>query len=313
MPLGYLSRQKTHICNRTTRFYSEMKKWIFPLVSMALLLWSEPVEAQNKSLLWKISGNGLPQESYLFGTIHIIPAKDYFLPKGTDSLLAISKRLVLEMDISDPSLQVKLMKAMLLDSGKTLADLYTAKEYAYLTKQLDKKFGIPVAALAGIKPILVQQSLMMKAMAGDDYKSYEKEFMAKAKENNIPLVGLETLEDQLSALDAMPLEEQADGLLKAVKNPGEAEKSLAGLIKKYRTQDVDLLYASISGKKAELKKYEQDLLINRNKNWIPKIAEMARQERIFIAVGAAHLGGDTGVINLLRQAGFTVEPVLTEN
>lgn len=276
-------------------------------------MWPSLTQAQTKSLLWKISGNGLPQESYLFGTIHMIPAKDYFLPRGTDSVLALSKRLVLEMDISDPSLQVKLMSAMMLDSGKTLADLYSEKEYAYLTKQLDKKFGIPVSALATMKPILVSQSLMMKNMVGSDYKSYEKEFMAKAKELNLPLTGLETLEDQLNALTAMPLDEQADGLLKAVKKPNEAEKSLAGLIKKYKTQDVELLYASVSGKKAELKKYEEDLLINRNKNWIPKIAEMARKERIFIAVGAAHLGGETGVIRLLRQAGFTVEPVLTEN
>lgn len=276
-------------------------------------MWSSLTQAQNKSLLWKISGNGLPQESYLFGTIHLIPAKDYFLPKGTDSLLAVSKKLVLEMDISDPSLQPKLLGAMMLDSGKTLADLYTPKEYAYLTKQLDKKFNIPISALANMKPILVSQSLMMKKMVGSDYMSYEKEFMARAKQLNIPLAGLETLDDQLGALNAMPLDEQADGLLKAVKKPNEAEKSLAGLIKKYKTQDVDALYNSIAEDGAELKKYEEDLFVNRNKSWIPKIAEMARKERIFIAVGAAHLGGDTGVINLLRQAGFTVEPVLTEN
>lgn len=290
-----------------------MKKWILPLLSTAVLLWPSLGQAQNKSLLWKISGNGLPQESYLFGTIHLIPAKDYFLPKGTDSLLGASNRLVLEMDMSDPTLQVKLMGAMMLDSGKTLANLYTEKEYAYLTKQLDKKYGIPVTALATMKPILIQQSLMMKEMVGSDYKSYEKEFMAKAQAQGMPVSGLETLEDQLGALDAMPLDEQAEGLLKAVKNPDEAEKSLAGLIKKYKTQDVDALYESVSGKKADLKKYEEDLLINRNKNWIPKIAEMAQKERLFIAVGAAHLGGDTGVIHLLRQAGFTVEPVLTEN
>lgn len=283
------------------------------MLSTAVLLWPSLGQAQNKSLLWKISGNGLPQESYLFGTIHLIPAKDYFLPKGTDSLLGASNRLVLEMDMSDPTLQVKLMGAMMLDSGKTLANLYTEKEYAYLTKQLDKKYGIPVTALATMKPILIQQSLMMKEMVGSDYKSYEKEFMAKAQAQGMPVSGLETLEDQLGALDAMPLDEQAEGLLKAVKNPDEAEKSLAGLIKKYKTQDVDALYESVSGKKADLKKYEEDLLINRNKNWIPKIAEMAQKERLFIAVGAAHLGGDTGVIHLLRQAGFTVEPVLTEN
>lgn len=289
-----------------------MKKWILPLVCAALSLPSIS-KAQQKSLLWKISGNGLPQASYLFGTIHIIPAKDYFLPRQADSLLGTSKKLVLEMDISDPSLQVKLMGSMMLDSGKTLADLYTPKEYEYLGKRLDKKFGIPIAALSTMKPILVQQSLMMKAMTGSDYKSYEKEFMTKAKQAQIELVGLETLEDQMAALDAMPLKEQAEGLLKAVKKPGDAEKSLGKLIDKYKTQDVEALNASVAGDKADLKKYEEDLLINRNKNWIPKIAALAKDGQIFVAVGAAHLGGENGVIRLLRNAGFTVEPVLTEN
>ncbi len=136
-----------------------------------------------------------------------------------------------------------------------------------------------------MKPILVQQSLMMKAMAGDDYKSYEKEFMAKAKEHNIPVGGTGNIGRPIGCVGCDAFGRTGRRFAESRKESWRSrKKSLAGLIKKYRTQDVDLLYASISGKKAELKKYEQDLLINRNKNWIPKIAEMARQERIFIAV-----------------------------
>ena len=296
-------------------FVSDMKnivrKFFLPLVSAVAFLFPSSSEAQ--SLLWKISGKGLPQESYLFGTIHLIPAKDFFLPRGTDSLLLASKKLVIEMDISDPTLQMRLMSAMMLDSGKTLASLYTPKEYGYLAKKLEKDYGLPVAVLGNMKPILVQQSLMMKQMMGGDFKSYEKEFMSKVEGKDIPIVGLETLEDQLGALNSMPLEEQAKGLLKAVKNPKDGEKSLGKLIEKYKKQDIDGLYNSINGEGEDLKKYEEDLLVNRNKNWIPKITEMAGRERIFIAVGAAHLGGETGVINLLRKEGYTVEPVLTKN
>jgi uncharacterized protein YbaP (TraB family) len=288
-----------------------VRKFFLPFVSAVAFLFPSNSEAQ--SLLWKISGKGLPQESYLFGTIHLIPAKDFFMPRGTDSLLLTSKKLVIEMDISDPTLQMRLMGAMMLDSGKTLASLYTPKEYDYLVKKLEKDYSIPIAMLGNMKPILVQQSLMMKQMMGGDFKSYEKEFMAKVEGKDISIVGLETLEDQLGALNAMSLEEQAKGLLKAVKNPKEGEKSLDKLIEKYKKQDIDGLYNSINGKGEDLKKYEEDLLVNRNKNWIPKIAEMAGKERIFIAVGAAHLGGETGVINLLRKEGYTVEPVLTKN
>lgn len=291
----------------------QLKKFFLPLVSAVMLLFPSVSEAQTKSLLWKISGNNLKQESYLFGTIHIIPAKDYFLPREADSVLMISKKLVFEMDLSDPSLQMKVMGSMILDSGKTLESLYTPKEYQYLVKKLEKDYGLPVAALKNMKPILVQQSLMMKEMMGGDFKSYEKEFMASVEGKDIKILGLETLEDQLAAINSMPVSEQAKTLLKAVKNPDASKKSLEKLIKTYKTQDVEALYNAISDKESDLEKYEEDLLINRNKNWIPKIAEMAAQDRIFVAVGAAHLGGENGVINLLRKAGFTVEPVLTKN
>ena len=290
-----------------------LRKVVLSLASAAMFLLPQASQAQAKSLLWKISGNGLKEDSYLFGTIHLIAAKDYFLPRGTDSLLRTSKKLVLEMDISDPSLQMKLMGAMKLDSGKTLENLYTEKEYKFLAQKLEKDYKLPLVALKNMKPILIQQSLMMKELVGGDYKSYEKEFMTEAAKKDIKVVGLETLEDQLNALNAMPVSEQATALMKAVKNPKEGKKSLDNLIKKYKTQDIDALYNSVSDKKEDLGKYEDDLLVNRNKNWIPKIAELAGQERIFIAVGAAHLGGENGVINLLRKAGFTVEPVLTKN
>ena len=270
-------------------------------------------QAQVKSLLWKISGNGLPQDSYLFGTIHLIPAKDYFLPRGTDSLLSRSKKLVVEMDISDPALPAKMMGAMMLDSGKTLAGLYTPKEYDYLAKKLEKNYHLPVAALQTMKPILVQQSLMIKQFTGTDHTSYEKKFLEQAEKNGIEVVGLETLEDQLAALDVMTLDEQAKALLKAVRNPKAGEKSLDKMVKTYKAQDIEALYKAVTEDKADLGKYEDVLLGNRNRNWIPKIAAMASKETVFIAVGAGHLGGENGVISLLRKAGYTVEPALTQN
>lgn len=300
-----------HICTDMKNTF--FKRQVFSLVSTMLFLLPLGLKAQTKSLLWKISGNGLSQESYLYGTIHIIPAKDYFIHKAADSVLLTSKKLVFEMDLSDPSLQMKVMSSMILDSGKTLKDLYTAKEYEYLVKKLEKDYGIPIAALNNMKPIMVQQSLMMKEMMGGDFKSYEKEFMTRAENSDIKIVGLETLEDQVAAINSMPVSKQAEALLKAVKNPKASTKSLEKLIKAYKTQDVDALYNAISDKKAELNDYEDDLLINRNKSWIPKIIQWATEERIFVAVGAAHLGGENGVINLLRKAGYTVEPVLTKN
>lgn len=264
---------------------------------------------ESRSLLWKISGNGLTSDSYLFGTIHLIPEKDYFVPKGTDSVLALSKKLVMEMDISDPTLQLKMLSAMKLDSGKTLANYFDEKTYAKLNKKLEKDFGFTLATFNTMKPMMVQQAILMKDMMGGGYKSYEKEFLTQAEKLNLSIVGLETLEDQLGAINSMPIEEQVESLKESINSPQKGKKSLEKMIATYKQQDIDKLYESVSGKDADLKKYEDALLINRNRNWIPKISTLAAEGPVFVAVGAAHLGGEQGVISLLRKAGFTVQPI----
>lgn len=267
-----------------------------------------PVRAQ-KGLLWEISGNGLQKPSYLFGTIHLIPADDYFLPEGTKEALSSSGKVVFEMDISDPTLQIKLLSAMVMDSGKTLKSLYTPSRYRFIEKTLEKKYGLSLETFATTKPILIQQSLLVRKISGGDLKSYEKEFMAMAKEQSKPIGGLETLEDQISALSAMPLEKQAEALLRSLKKPGEFDKMLRKTVRLYREQDIDGLLKSVSENKSGFSDYQDALLDNRNRNWIAPMRTMMEEGPVFFAVGAAHLGGPNGIIALLRAEGFTVRPL----
>ncbi len=263
----------------------------------------------QKNLLWKISGNDLNSPSYLFGTIHLIPADKFFLPPGTEEALFSSGKLVLEMDLADPTLQIKLMGAMLMDSGRTLESLYSPAEYRTLSRKLDRKFGIPVEMFGMMKPILLQQSLLIRKMAGGEFKSYEKEFQNMAESRSIPMGGLETLEDQIAALSAMPLEKQAEALLKAVKNPKSSDKALDKMIKLYLSQDIEAMLKGVSGRKSEFSDYEDALLKNRNQKWITPMRRMMAEGSVFFAVGAAHLGGPYGVIALLRNEGYSVEPL----
>jgi uncharacterized protein YbaP (TraB family) len=266
------------------------------------------VWAQEKSLLWEISGNGLTESSYLFGTIHLIPKADFFLPEGTEEALKSCKRLVLEMDITDPGIQFKLLAGMKLDSAKSLKDFYTPKEYAFLAKKLEKKYDMNLEAIQFMKPVFVQQNMMITYLKEGEFTSYEGHFMKLAEAGNISVFGLETLEDQLAAINSMPDSLQARSLLMSVKSK-KSGGAMDKLVKLYKNQDVKALYRAVISDKSQFKEFENELLINRNKKWIPVIKSKMAEQKVFVAVGAAHLGGEQGVIALLRKEGYEVKPV----
>jgi uncharacterized protein YbaP (TraB family) len=136
------------------------------------------------------------------------------------------------------------------------------------------------------------------------------ELMDKAKEKDMAIEGLETIKYQMSMFDSIPYEDQAKMLVEAVKGGDEeAENTLDEMIELYKNQDIDGLYELIMAEDSDMENFEDILLVTRNKNWIPKIEKFASQKPTFIAVGAGHLPGKQGVINLLKAKGYTVRPI----
>lgn len=285
-----------------------MKKFILTPLLALYFLFSAYSQLNSNALLWKVSGNGLNVPSYIFGTIHLIPAKDFYTHPAMDSILQRSKSLVMEMDLSDPTLQLKLMGQMMLDSGRTLKSFYTMGEYKKMSDKASKTFGFSLDALVAFRPVFAQQILVTRAMMGKDTKSYEKHFMEIAQKAGLKIVGLETVEDQMNALNSISLERQAKMLKESILNYEKEKKELTDMIRDYKAQNLEALYASTTSKE-KYKDFESNLLVNRNKNWIPQIKELASAGTVFVAVGAAHLGGETGILELLRQEGYSVEPV----
>jgi hypothetical protein len=132
--------------------------------------------------------------------------------------------------------------------------------------------------------------------------------MTLALKNGIGLDGLETAAEQMSILDSISLEDQADMLLESLQNLHATRHSLDDMVKQYKAQNLDSLYALFE-KEENMDEFQGSLLDNRNKKWIPLIENFIAQQPCFIAVGAGHLGGKNGVINLLRERGYTLTPV----
>ncbi len=280
-------------------------KFTYTLLSLLLGLQSF---GQSSSLLWKLEGKDLKKPSFLFGTIHLIPSKDYFEPTGMAEAFQQSDILVGEMDMSDmASMTMEMMSNLTMKGDTTLDMLLTTEEYKKLNDKFVSTLGMGLDFMKTFKPMILS-TMMMQGITNGESKSYELELLEKAKTKGIPMAGLETLKEQMSFLDALPYTYQAKELVKMMdqdSDDGEFQK----MVDVYKTQNLDAMVSMIK-EQGEGSAMEDILLNNRNKNWIAKIEKFASEKPTFFAVGAGHLGGQKGIIALLKEQGYRVTPVV---
>lgn len=276
------------------------------LVGIFLLL-SGFVFGQNNSLLYQVKGKD-KKVSYLFGTIHMIPDSLYYFPGKLDKIISKSDEVVLE--IADLTDQSAVMKLMTLDSGSCF-DIFTPQQKDSVLNWGADLLGTKPAqfekALEKRKPFTLLQISLQKMITGK-VRMIDMEIESKAQQNKIPVSGLETAAYQLSIFDKVPDEEMANIIMEAVRHPDEGEKNFREMVNYYHKQDLDNL-ARLILESDELGSSAEELLDKRNQNWIPKMEELMKTKACFFAVGAGHLGGSNGVIELLRQKGYEVTPV----
>jgi len=316
-----------------------MKKLLFPIFSLLLIfsvactpktnskLVTEQVSPvpTEKSLLWKIEGKELTKPSYLYGTIHMIDKDDFFL---TDSTLAVfdrSQKVVFEInmeEMSDMSAMFSMVGKIMMNDGTTLKDLLSAADYKLVSDHFSG-MGLPMMMLDRIKPMFLSAMsggdfdfsapMPEGGMGSSDIKSYEMEFMEMAKSKNKGMAGLETIEYQMSVFDSIPYTDQANMLVASIQSGEEGgEDELTKMTEIYKQQDIAGMQSMFKEDVDGIGKYEDIFLKNRNQNWIPIIAKMATEGTTFFAVGAGHLGGENGVITLLRKAGYEVSAVMSK-
>ena len=267
-------------------------------------------ETSTKSLLWKISGKELKKPSYVFGTIHAICTSDYFFTKPMQTALNNSKQLILEVNLNDPAIAQEYQTHMTLPEGTELKNYFSNEdEYRQFAERLQSYTDMDISLFSKFKPLVLLSALSMKSFACSATSSYETNLMDLAKAAHIPIRGLETALSQFEIFDHLTNEEIKEllfeGLEESRPEKGNKEEQMMVL---YKNQDIDGLYNLLSSSK-ELKGHEQEFLINRNINWVKDLPKLMDEKPCFIAVGAAHLAGESGILNLLAKEGYRVEPI----
>jgi uncharacterized protein YbaP (TraB family) len=286
-----------------------MKNSIKSAIALIALVFSTTTQSQTKSpklensLLWEVSGKGLEKPSYLYGTIHMICSPDYFLSEKTKKAFEASNKLVLEINYNDPK---EMNDAQKLAMGtEPLSKKLSPEQLSQLEAILKKSTGMTIKQVDNFSLATVMSLISMKSFGCTDMKLYEMEFIEQAKKRNIEIGGLETVKSQLEILSGAYTDDQMLGLLS---ESNSQEKAI--LVSAYKTENIDRLLNLTTDDKFTSDKTRQIILDNRNINWVKSMPELIKNESVFFAVGSAHLGGEFGVINLLRKAGYSVKPVM---
>ncbi|MDI9365419.1 MAG: TraB/GumN family protein [Flavobacterium sp.] len=261
----------------------------------------------EKTLLWKIWGKGIKQPSYLYGTIHVMCPNQIVIDSSIKTTFNKSKQLYLEIDLNDANMMAKAMKTMMMPDSCSLEKLVGKADYDSMNTIFKNTAGMPLSLMGKAKPMLLM-SAVFPAILKCNPDGFEKHFQAMAKEKNMDLKGLETIEYQMRVFDTIPFKVQAEMLKNLLYNLDSARLQFLELSKVYLSKDVNAMQ-ELTTKDPEFGKYDAMMLQNRNKNWVPIIIAEAKTKPTFFAVGAAHLGGVNGVIFLLKQQGYKVEPV----
>ncbi len=267
----------------------------------------------ENSLLWRISGNGLTKPSYLFGTMHIICANDIVVSDSLKSAIKNADNVYLELAMDDMmGMMFGAMAHINMREDTSLSDLLTPVEYKKVKDYFENNFNgmLPFKMMERFKPFFTASLLAQQGMDCESPVSMENLIMEQAKENDKKIKGLETVEYQLSIFDSIPYQAQARQLVKMIdetdKKGDDGEMKM--LTDAYRNQELKKL-DELTRKDESIDDYADLLLYNRNANWAQKLQSLMATKSLVIAVGAGHLPGEKGVINLLRKAGYKVEPV----
>jgi len=284
------------------------------LAIIALLLLG--VQAANAQLLWKISGRGIEKPSYILGTHHAVP---YTFCDTIPGLMkafgevghVVGEFDMLKMDAMTPQQMQNMQKMMMMPADTTMASLFSDAQRDTLDAYLKNTLGANLQMLSSMKPmtimVTVQQKMLMELIPDiASLTGIDKYMQTLAAEEGKQVGGLETMEYQLGLLYGSSLQDQADALMDMVRRSNSKEL-LQELTAAYKTQNLDTLWKIFQDQMTQL---EYDALVKtRNLNWLEEMKSLLPTRSALYVVGSGHLPGDSGMINLLRDAGYKVKPV----
>lgn len=271
------------------------------------ILFFSIVHSQENALLYKVSSLKNEHSSYIFGTMHVMSENNFYFPKAIEDHLLECDALCMEVkEISKQSIKPEL----LFDSNKPLQDYCTNRQWDSIISWAETNLLMNRSSFEAnfqfAKPFILLQFMLQNSLPSA-HKSHEIELEKIASENEIDQYGLETVEEQLNLFNKIDYPSQISMLMKQLAELKNSKEEFNKMEKFYASQNMDSL--CILTDTTIFDDFREELLINRNIRWILKMKPLMRKKDVFFAVGAGHLCGDEGVIQLLKNEGYLIEAI----
>jgi uncharacterized protein YbaP (TraB family) len=264
-----------------------------------------------KSCLWKVESE--TGALYLQGSVHILKADNYPLAPAIEEAYMASEVLVLEVDMQEMTsaeTQQKLLAKAILPDNETLQQTLDEKTYRQLSDAFNRA-GVPVEGMSKFKPwfacmtltLFRLQQLGFSAQLGLDTYFFNK---ASAEEKKV--IGLESIDFQINLFDRLADTNPDAFVARALADLTLIEEEMSSMEKAWETGDIDALGKLMSRSFKDYPALYKTFVLDRNKQWLKKLTDMLEKpETCMVVVGAGHLAGKDGLLELLKKEGYTLE------
>ena len=280
---------------------------------LLLMVCLVPAKAQ---LLWEISGRSSKQKSYILATNRLVEMQFLDTIPNVFKCFGRCKKVVTEFAMQDYEALAALRQAASLPDSVKLSNFYTDKEYEFIDNSLRVNLNMGLDKLCRMKPAYLTEmfrtELMKQWLNYDEQKSMEGFFESVAGERNIPVVGLDNIcETMYMIFDREPFHWQCKELLKVIEYPENEVKQERAIKQMYLTGRLTDIAFQVEApdNKSSISYSDYQVYCQRNQQWVKRLQPILAEGGAFITLNAIYLGGDKGLLQQLRAAGFRVRPV----
>lgn len=279
--------------------------------TLALMAATLATGTMAKSCLWKVTSK--TGTLYLQGSVHVLKADSYPLAPAIERAYAASETLVLEVDMSEmasPEAQQRIMAKAMISGTGTLQQALDEDTCQKLNAACDR-VGLPIAALAKFKPWFATMTLtltQLNKMGFDSEHGLDTYFFGRAEADGKKVLGLESVDFQIDLLNSLSRENPNDFVTRALADLTVIEEDVAFLEKAWKTGDSEALSALMSKSFEGYPNLYKTFVLDRNERWLKTLRGLLKtSETHMVVVGAGHLSGKGGLLELLKQKGYAME------
>jgi uncharacterized protein len=285
--------------------------WLSLAIALPATAQEQPAARAATHLpLWKLEGK--TNSVYLLGSVHFLNKTNYPLAAPIEAAFKEAQVVAFETDVgamSQADTQLKLLNQAKLPEGETLKDQLSAETYAAFMQSAEKS-GLPEAMFTQFKPLMAATMLLLVdllQMGLDPEQGVDQHYFRRARASGKEIVPLETVDYQIDLVTGLSKEEGELAVKSMLKDMANTRKMLGEIVKAWRTGDAASIDKFLNEATSEAPAIMKRMVTDRNRNWTPKIEGLLHGgKNAVVIVGAAHLVGKEGVVELLRQRGMKV-------